>query len=117
MLRRHGFGAEAEKPDALSMSRFFSLDLTEVLLVCVCYVDRPSSAKIQYAVRRLSRKNSSARLLLALLGTENTTPVENLAGAQMAQGSFGVVLEALIQATSDRYGDAVIETEGMQATS
>ena len=117
MLRRHGFGAEAEKPDALSMSRFFSLDLTDVLLVCVCYVDRPSSAKIQYAVRRLSRKNSSARLLLALLGTDNATPVENVLGAQIAQGSFGVALEALIQATSDRYSDAAIETKEMQATS
>jgi hypothetical protein len=29
------------------------------------------------------------------------TPVENLAGTQIAQGSFGVALEALIQATSD----------------
>jgi len=117
MLRRHGFGAEAEKADALSMSRFFSLDLTDVLLVCVCYVDQPSSAKIQYAVRRLSRKNSSARPLLALLGTDNATPVENPVGAQIAQGSFGVALEALIQAASDRYSDAAIETKEMQATS
>ena len=117
MLRRHGFGAEAEKADALSMSRFFSLDLTEVLLVCVCYVDRPSSAKIQYAVRRLSKKNSSARLLLALLGTDNAAPVENLAGTQIAQGSFGVALEALIRATSDRYDDAAIEPQETQATS
>jgi predicted PurR-regulated permease PerM len=117
MLRRHGFGAEAEKPDVLSMSKFFSLDLTEVLLVCVCYVDRPSSAKIQYAVRRLSRKNSSARLLLALLGTDNATPVESLVGAEIAEGSFRVVLEALIQATCARYSDAAIEIKGMQATS
>ena len=61
IMRRHGFGAVAEKADALSMSKFFSLDLADTLLVCVCYIDRPSSAKIQYAVRRLAKKSSSAR--------------------------------------------------------
>ena len=45
IMRRRGFGAVAEKSDALSMSRFFSLDLADTSLVCVCYVDRPSSAK------------------------------------------------------------------------
>ncbi len=68
IMRRRGFGAVAEKSDALSMSRFFSLDLADTSLVCVCYVDRPSSAKIQYAVRRLAKKSSSAGILLAFLG-------------------------------------------------
>ena len=60
IMRRHGFGAVAEKADALSMSKFFSLDLADTLLVCVCYIDRPSNAKIQYAVRRLAKKSGSA---------------------------------------------------------
>ncbi len=46
IMRRRGFGAAAEKADALSMSKFFSLDLADTSLVCVCYVDRPSNAKI-----------------------------------------------------------------------
>ena len=66
MMRRRGIGAVAEKAEALSMSKFFSLDLTDTSLVCVCYVDRPSSAKIQYAVRRLAKKSYSTRILLAL---------------------------------------------------
>jgi predicted PurR-regulated permease PerM len=49
IMRRRGFGAVAEKADALSMSKFFSLDLADTSLACVCYVDRPSNAKIQYA--------------------------------------------------------------------
>src|SRR3984957_7437234 len=67
MMRHRGFGAVAEKADTLSMSKFFSLDLTDTLLVCVCYIDRPSTAKIQYAVRRLAKKSNSGSIALALL--------------------------------------------------
>ena len=44
-LRRRGYGASAERADAMSVSRFFSLDLADTELVCICYVDRPSNAK------------------------------------------------------------------------
>ena len=108
ILRRHGYGAASEKADALSMSKFFSLDLTETSLICVCYVDRSSSAKIQYAVRRLTKK-SSAGILLAFLGADGATPAEMVSSAQLAEGSFEVVLAALIRAASEQ--DAAIDTE------
>ena len=56
ILQRRGYGAAAEKADALSVSKFFALDLSGASLVCICYVDRPSRAKIHYAVRRLAKK-------------------------------------------------------------
>ncbi|SDT37692.1 AI-2E family transporter [Bradyrhizobium canariense] len=102
ILRRRGFGAASEKADALSMSKFFSLDLTGTLLVCVCYVDRPSGARIQYAVRRLTKKNGSVKVLLALLGADGITPAESPAGTLVAQGSFEVVLETLLQLVSEQ---------------
>jgi hypothetical protein len=40
-----GYGASAEQSDAMSVSKFFSLDLTGTELVCICYADRPSNAK------------------------------------------------------------------------
>jgi predicted PurR-regulated permease PerM len=116
ILRRHGYGAASEKADALSMSKFFSLDLTETSLICVCYVDRPSSARIQYAVRRLTKK-SSAGILLAFLGTDSVTPVESVSGAHVAEGSFEVALAALIRGTSEQCGDATIDTKDIVATS
>jgi predicted PurR-regulated permease PerM len=36
LLRRRGYGASAEKADALSMSKFFSLDLSGTSLICIC---------------------------------------------------------------------------------
>lgn len=97
MLRRRGFGAVAEKTDSLSMSRFFSLDLADTFLVCICYVERPSSARIQYAVRRLSKKNAGGSIVLALLETETGTPLAS-AGPNVAEGPFSVALNVIGEA-------------------
>jgi predicted PurR-regulated permease PerM len=99
MLRRRGFGAAAEKADSLSMSRFFSLDLAETCLVCICYVEPPSSAKIQYAVRRLSKKNPGGRIVLALLGIGSGAPSAS-SGPDVAEGPFSIALEAIGEASS-----------------
>jgi predicted PurR-regulated permease PerM len=114
MLRRRGFGAESESGDALSMSKFFSLDLADSSLVCICYVSQPSSARIQYAVRRLRKKKTNARILLALFGAD-ATPVENVTGALISEGSFEAALEASIRAASEQYGDATAEQEKVDA--
>jgi predicted PurR-regulated permease PerM len=98
VLRRRGYGASAEKADALSMSKFFSLDLSGTSLICICYVERPSSAKINYAVRRLRKKHSTAAIVLAFLGETEGTSVEALSGAAVVQGPFKVVLEAIVEA-------------------
>jgi predicted PurR-regulated permease PerM len=111
MLRRRGYGATPEKADALSMSKFFSLDLTETSLICVCYVDRPSSAKIQYAVRRLTKKSGSATILLAFLGNDSSTSGESISAAQVAEGSFEVALEAIIRATSEQHNAVVVDAK------
>ena len=99
MLRRRGFGAVAEKADSLSMSRFFSLNLADTSLVCLCYVDRTSSAKVQYAFRRLSKKNPGGKIVLALLGTETGTPLEG-AGSDVAEGPFSIALKVIGEAAS-----------------
>jgi hypothetical protein len=99
MLRRRGFGAVGEKADSLSMSRFFSLDLADTSLVCICYVERPSSARMQYAVRRLSKKNPGGSVVLALLGTDTATPLAS-AGPNVAEGSFSVALKVIGEAAS-----------------
>jgi hypothetical protein len=84
IMRRRGFGAAAEKADALSMSKFFSLDLTETSIVCVCYVDRPSSAKIQYAVRRLAKK-TAAQAYCSLFSAQRAPRLWKVHPARMLQ--------------------------------
>jgi predicted PurR-regulated permease PerM len=106
LLRHRGIGAIAEKADALSMSKLFSLELANTALVCVCYLSQPSTAKIQHAVRGLSRRIDGTRILLALLGTEAVKSVGNASNALVTSGSFGATLEAIVQVTSEQPIDA-----------
>jgi predicted PurR-regulated permease PerM len=102
MLRRRGFGAAAEKADSLSMARFFSLDLADTLLICICYVERPSHARMQYAVRRLSQKNPGGNIILALLGPETDAPSASM-GPDVVEGPFSVALKRVGEAVSTVY--------------
>jgi hypothetical protein len=97
ILRRRGYGATAEQADALSMSKFFALDLLETSLVCICYVERPSSARIHYAVRRIGRKRSEAAIFVALLGEDQEAPAE-ASGATVVEGPFKTIIEAIVGA-------------------
>jgi hypothetical protein len=97
MLRRRGLAAAAEEADALSMSKFFALELSSSSLFCVCYVDNPSSAKIHYAVRRLRKKSSGAPIMVALLGTETDARAAKTEGAVTIAGNFAGVVKSIVE--------------------
>lgn len=96
ILQRRGYGAAAERADALSISKFFSLDLSTASLICICYVDRPSSARIHYAVRRLAKKAAGTPVMLSFLGDEPGPQTEILHGAIVVRGPFKDVVEAVV---------------------
>ena len=116
LLRQRGIGALAEETDALSMSKFFSLDMTDTSLACLCYVGQPSITKVQDVVRRLNKKNTDVRIMLALLGTESDAPSIGAAGATTASGSFRTSLEAIPQAISGHRGDATADSKDIKAS-
>jgi predicted PurR-regulated permease PerM len=96
-LRRRGFGAVAEQ-SALSVSKFFSLDLEETELVCICYVDRPSNAKLHYAVRRLTKKSKSAYVMVLLLGSASEAwDEERVVGLSAVTKTFAAALDTVGQ--------------------
>jgi len=97
LLRRRGYGASAEQPDAMSVSRFFSLDLTGTELVCICYADRPSNAKLLYAVRRLTKKTKSADLIALFLGPSAEEVDEKVPGLSALTKSFAAALDVVEQ--------------------
>ena len=96
MLRRRGFGAAAEPADALSMSKFFSLDLSATSLICICYIDQASNAKIHYAVRRLAKKSNGAAVTIALLGDNPEPRGESFPGAAVVHGSLRGVIDSVV---------------------
>ena len=116
LLRHRGIGALAEEADALSTSKFFSFDMTDTSLACVCYLGQPSTTKIQDAVRRLNKKNGDARILLALFGSEAATSLKGVVGATVGGGSFGAALEAIIQATSEQRRNTTTNSKDIVAS-
>jgi predicted PurR-regulated permease PerM len=93
MLKRQGIGAAAETADALSMARFFSLDLSQAAAFCLCYVGKPSDAMIQYTVRRLSKRSKGGRIIIALLGNEGDAVPPGTIDITTVIGDFGRVVD------------------------
>jgi predicted PurR-regulated permease PerM len=96
LLRRRGYGASAEQYDAMSVAKFFSLDLTGTELVCICYADRPSNAKLHYAVRRLTKKTKSAHVIALFIGAA-VVEMEKVPGLSMLTKTFAAALDAVRQ--------------------
>jgi predicted PurR-regulated permease PerM len=86
LVEKQGIGARVEKADALSVSRIFSLDIENIALICVCYVENATPAQIHYAIRRLRRKAPRATILVSLVGSADDINSSN--EGQAAAGDF-----------------------------
>jgi predicted PurR-regulated permease PerM len=101
MLKRRGFGAAAETADALSMSRIFSLDLSQAYACCICYVGKPSNAMIQYTVRRLIKKRKCGRIVIAMLGADAEDAMPATAQTLTVVGDFVSVVDYIAKTATD----------------
>ena len=101
MLKRQGIGAVAETADALSMARFFSLDLSQAAAFCLCYVGKPSDAMIQYTVRRLSKRSKGGRIIIALLGNGSDAVPPGAIDITTVTGNFGSVVAFVAQMATE----------------
>jgi len=115
LVQKQGIGARAEQADALSMSRFFSLETKDAALICLCYVENVTSAQVRYALRRLRRKAPHAYILVTLVGdTSNMASAEELgdyADIELVKASLGATVEHILAVATgsqvDRAGAAV----------
>jgi hypothetical protein len=101
LIRRRGYGASAEQSDAMSVSKFFALDLTQTELICICYADRPSNAKLLYAVRRLTKKTKSACVIALFLGPAAEQVDEKILGLSVLTKTFATALDAVEQKATE----------------
>jgi predicted PurR-regulated permease PerM len=117
LIRRRGYGASADESDAMSVSKFFSLDLTGTELVCICYADRPSNAKLLYAVRRLTKKTKSACVIALFLGPA-AEDVEKVPGLSAQMTNFESALDAVVQKAAEASIASAVtaEREGPEAS-
>jgi predicted PurR-regulated permease PerM len=66
LLRREGISAEAKETETLSMSKLFALDLKDVALICLCYLEHATPAQLHYTSRRLRRKAPGVPILVGI---------------------------------------------------
>ncbi|MGB7832691.1 MAG: AI-2E family transporter, partial [Xanthobacteraceae bacterium] len=108
LVERHGIGARAEQADALSMSRMFSWDIEGVALVCLCYVENPTSAQVRYAARRIRRRLPNVNIVVALFGDpKEVDGQESLSNTEFVERSLRATVDkvvAIANSTSDKQG-------------
>jgi predicted PurR-regulated permease PerM len=120
LVERRGPAARAEKADALSMSRIFSLDTENTQLICVCYVEDVTPAQLRYALRRLRRKAPNARFVISLLGeTDNVREAEVLAdyaNVRFARQSLQETVEAIVTIAREDVAPAERDKDALPAS-
>jgi hypothetical protein len=88
---------QAEKADALSMSRIFSWETDDVAMICLCYIEYATPAQIRYAIRRIRRRIPKISILVALFGnTERFEDDEGSQGAEFVQQSLREVVDKIV---------------------
>ena len=102
LVERRAIGARAEQAEALSMSRIFSLDTTDIELIVLCYVEFASPAQVRYAVRRIRRAASDVAVLVALMG-DGVDGEEVSPSTHVVRGSLRATVDKVLAIAS---GDA-----------
>jgi predicted PurR-regulated permease PerM len=74
LLRREGISAEAKETETLSISKLFALNLKDVALICLCYLEHATPAQLHYASRRLRRKAAGVSILVGIFNETGQTP-------------------------------------------
>jgi predicted PurR-regulated permease PerM len=84
LLRREGISAEAKETETLSISKLFALELKDVALICICYLEHATPAQLHYASRRLRRKAPGVSVLVGIFN--ETGPMSDGDPKQVPEG-------------------------------
>lgn len=74
LLRREGISAEAKETETLSISKISALELKDVVLICLCYLEHATPAQLHYTSRRLRRKAPGVPILIGIFNETEQTP-------------------------------------------
>jgi hypothetical protein len=100
LVERQGIGARAEQADALSMSRMFSWEITDVALICLCYIEHATPAQIRYAIRRIRRRSPDVLILVALFGNTERIEGEEESGTEFIHQSLREAVAKIVAVAS-----------------
>ena len=87
LLRREGIPAEAKETETLSISKLFALELKDVALICLCYLEHATPAQLHYTSRRLRRKAPGVSILVCIFNEAGQTPMAIRSSSRRAWSS------------------------------
>ena len=98
----------------MSMAKLFALDTGNVALVCLCYLEQTSAARLRYAVRRIHRQALSVPIIVALLDEAEDagdTDVERefLDKVEWVRGSLALIADRIQQLILQKPGRVELE--------
>jgi hypothetical protein len=104
LLRREGISAEAKETETLSVSKLFALELKDVALICICYLEHATPAQLHYASRRLRRKAPGVSILVGIFNETGSTPDSDPKqlpeGVEFLQGPLSVGVKRVTEILS-----------------
>jgi len=101
LIERLGIGARAEKAEALSMDRIFSLEIKGVELVCLCYLETASAGQVRYSVRRVRRLSPHVKILVAMF-RDALEMADRPEHVEIVEGNFSMVIERVAAAAKSQ---------------
>ncbi|HLN97972.1 MAG TPA: AI-2E family transporter [Pyrinomonadaceae bacterium] len=104
LLRREGISAEAKEPETLSISKLFALELKDVALICLCYLEHATPAQLHYTSRRLRRKAPGVSILVGIFNetaqTPDSDPQQLPEGVEFLQGPLSAGIKRVSEILS-----------------
>ena len=104
LLRREGISAEAKDSETLSISKLFALELKDVALICLCYLEHATPAQLHYTSRRLRRKAPGVAILVGIFNETGQAPDSGPQplpeGIEFLQGSLSAGVERVSEILS-----------------
>ena len=119
MLEKHGLPARHEGPEALSPREIRQLNVKDIRVVCLCYLDAGTPAHIRYTVKRLRRWLPGATILVGCW-TADAEPaiIASLCQATTADavaGSLREMTALCLQQAAPESAAAAKDTAAIQA--
>lgn len=103
LLQRRAIGARFEPAGALSMSGFANWNTDGVESVCLCYVEHVSGAEVRYAVRRIRRKITDAKIVVALLwDSDEANDPDAFGDVRLAHPTTAAAVDTILATVADQ---------------
>jgi predicted PurR-regulated permease PerM len=104
LLRREGVSAVSKETETLSISKLFGLELNDVALICLCYLEHATPAQLHYASRRLRRKAPGVSILVGIFNetgqTLDSDPQQIPEGIEFLQGPLSAGVKRICEILS-----------------